>query len=372
MTDRTIPKKYADRRDFCVIAANRITQLRKFIGLEKVCSTQRIVVVLPGEEEKNITRLERFSRRVWVLGIIDVVAILSDLRCRVFALIPTKERNTFPADQSLILTHPWQRTKTCSLNDSGVTYFPKKISGLHNSNLDVFARAETIQKWSPFMHFLEVAMDARFNINTTVQSFGIADIPPYPPQIRVAYLLVQNWIGHFYTFSSYVESLELVHAVPRVVTTSVEWFRFSDELSVFAWFALIVALPLTAGTLYLLAHDSKDTVYVILFAVVQPFLGNSWGSGFLSLRGQVFFTIWLYCSVILNTSYMTTFLSQLTVPYNTYAIKSFDDLVKPGLPVRAHVHQNLAEHLEKSPFFKPLKNRTTFNLVASHKETAMT
>jgi len=75
----------------------------------------------------------------------------------------------------------------------------------------------------------------------------------------------------------------------------------------------------------------------------------------------MFSTLWLFFCVILTTSYTSTFLSQLIVPSTTDAIKSFDDLVKSGLPVHAHMHQNLAKHYETRPFFQPIMNRTTFH-----------
>jgi len=75
----------------------------------------------------------------------------------------------------------------------------------------------------------------------------------------------------------------------------------------------------------------------------------------------MFFTLWLFFCVILTTSYTSSFLSQLTVPSTTDAIKSFDDLVQSGLPVHAHMHKNLAKHFKTLPLFKPIMNRTTFH-----------
>jgi len=95
---------------------------------------------------------------------------------------------------------------------------------------------------------------------------------------------------------------------------------------------------------------------------VQPLFGISWGSDFLPWRGRVLFLIWLFFCVVLKTSYLTTFLSQLTVPNTTDAIKSFDDLVKSGLPVRARMHVRWAAHFVTLPLFQPVKDRTTFNV----------
>jgi len=202
-------------------------------------------------------------------------------------------------------------------------------------------------------------MKASFNLNTTVRNFPFKRAV-YPPQIHVANLRIQTQSLLNYTVSSNIETHELVYAVPRVSTASVEWFRILNELSAYVWFALIVILLLSVGTLYLLAHDGKDLVYIIMFTV-QPLFGFSWGTDFLSWRGRVIFATWLYFCVILSTSYMSTFLSKLTVPSTSDAIKSFDDLVKSGLPVRALMHENLAKNLVTLPLFQPIMNRTTFH-----------
>ena len=51
---------------------------------------------------------------------------------------------------------------------------------------------------------------------------------------------------------------------------------------------------------------------------------------------------------------------KLTVPSPVDAIKSYDDLVKSGLPVRAHIHGYLAEDFKTLPLFQGIRNRTTF------------
>ena len=71
---------------------------------------------------------------------------------------------------------------------------------------------------------------------------------------------------------------------------------------------------------------------------------------------NIFHTLAL--SLCHTTSYASTFLSQLTVPSITDAIKSFDDLFKSGLPVRAHMHQKLAKRYQTLPLFQPIINRT--------------
>jgi len=354
-----IQGEYVDRRHFCVIVAEKPAQLRAFLGRGRVCYRRKIVIVLPGNSVRNVSRLESLFNRSWKAGIIDVLVVLSDSRCRVFSIVASHEKDAFCDAPKFALTHSWEKSQSCSLNDSTVKYFPEyKISGLNNCKIDVLARLHVYRAWSTLLHFLEFAMDTRFNINTTVgESFPSRTY--YPPQIRVANMLLEESDPEDYILSSYIHTEERVYAVPRVLTVSVEWFRILNELSGNVWFALMVISLLSAGTSYLLADDGKDLVYVILFTV-QPLFEKSWEGHFLSWRGRMFFTLWLFFCVILTTSYTSTFLSQLTVPSTSDAIKSFEDLVKSGLPVYAHMHKSLAKHYQTLPLFEPIMNRTTF------------
>ena len=232
--------------------------------------------------------------RSWKAGI-DVVIVLSDERCRVFffSILPSEESRAVCDVPRFGLTHSWRRSHSCSFDDSGVKYLSEnKISGLNNCNIDVFAIKIALNAWSTLLHFLEFAMDARFNINTTIGDY-FSSHTKYPPQIRVAEAPLQESELERHILSSYIIIEEKMYAVPRVLTVSVEWFRILNELSGNVWFALIVISLLSAGTSYLLADDGKDLVYVILFTI-QPLFEKSWGGQFLTWRGRMFFTLWLF------------------------------------------------------------------------------
>jgi len=357
----TIKGAYVDRRDFCVIASETLRQLSAFLGRRRVCFAQKIVIVLPDRVGSDVTGLEKLFHRTWRVGIIDILVVLSDSRCRVFSIVSSAGRA--PCDvPKFALIHSWKRSPSCSFNDSGVTYFPhNKISSLHKCHLDVVARYNDFLHWRPLLRFLEVAINATFKINTTESIITKNGSIIYPPEIHVSDTHLSNRTAELNFMSPYIEVHELVYAVPRVLTVSVEWFRILNELSGYVWFALIVFLILSACTLYLLANDAKDPVYIILFTA-QPLFGMTWNSHFLSWRGRVFFTTWLFFCVVLSSSYMTTFLSKLTVPSTVNAIESFDDLLKSGLRVHAIMHDKLAQYFEASPFFQPIINRTTFYL----------
>jgi len=74
------------------------------------------------------------------------------------------------------------------------------------------------------MGFLEFAMNASFNINTTFENFTVPKHSSYRPQLQSAYLRVDNRTVQYDTFSSCIENHEIVYAIPRLLTVSVEWF----------------------------------------------------------------------------------------------------------------------------------------------------
>ena len=354
-----IQGEYVDRRHFCVTAVETLAQLDAFLGRRRVCFTQRIVIVLPGQFGGNVYSVQKMFNTSWKAGIMIVeVVVVSESSCREFSIVPSEETGSFWYAPRFALTHSWKRSQSCSSDDSEVKYFSEyKISGLNKCNIDVFASKSTLRAWSALLNFLEFTMDARFNTTTIGETF-----PSYKnntPSICAANLLLTEYDVKHYIVPSYIKIQEKVYVGPRELTVSVEWFRILNELSGNVWFALIVISLLSAGTLYLLAKDGKDFVYVILFTV-QPLFEKSWEGHFLSWRGRMFFTLWLFFCVILTTSYTSTFLSKLNVPPTTDAIKSFDDLVKSSLPVYAHMHKKVAKFYKTLPLFQPIINRTTF------------
>ena len=269
-------EKYGDRRHVCVIAAEKVTQLRAFLGRRRVCYTQRIVILLPGHLGRNVSSLDDLFQWSWRVGIFNVVVVLSDSRCRVFSIVPSEEKGAFCDAPRFALTHSWTRSQSCSFDDSEDEYFSgNEISGLNKCNLNVLARLDTLRSFSTLVRFLEFAMDARFNINTIKGNSSFPHDTKYPPQIRVANFALKESDLEYFVLSSYIQPGETVYAVPRVSTVSVEWFRMLNELSTNVWVALIVISLLSAGTSYLLADDGKDLVYVILFTV-QPLFEKSW------------------------------------------------------------------------------------------------
>ena len=71
----------------------------------------------------------------------------------------------------------------------------------------------------------------------------------------------------------------------------------------------------------------------------------------------MFFTLWLLFCFVLTSSYVCTLHSELTVPNTDDAIKSFDDLVKSNLPVRARIDSAFRDIFEASSYFHQIKHK---------------
>ena len=160
----------------------------------------------------------------WKAGITNVLVVLSDSRCRVFSIAPSGKSRAFCDAPKFALTQSWNRSQSCSFDDSGVKYFSEyQISGLNKCNLDVLTRVRTFTAWSTLLHFLEFAMNARFNINTTIgDNFPFSN---YSPQIRVAKMRLSKEDLEHYILSSYKIINEKVYAPqkPRYSRTSLSW-----------------------------------------------------------------------------------------------------------------------------------------------------
>jgi len=212
--------------------------------------------------------------------------------------------------------------------------------------------------WDPFVDFLQVAMNATFNINHTARfKGGHPGVNSILPRIFVSGFYARRGPLSYFVFPPFYDHDVMVYAVPRRRTSSVEWFRLVNELSDYTWLCLFVALVPSIGFIYLFTIGSKDFVSVVLLTV-QPLLQQSWHSRFLSRRGEIIGSFWLLFCFVLNSSYLCTLLSQLTVPSTSDAIKSFDDLVKSNLPVHARIHdQALITYERESKYLCQIKDK---------------
>jgi len=335
-------------RDFYVIVADNSTHVLNFLkNTRGIASNGKFVLMFPGPVSGGQFGLKSLFFNGWIAGKKDIVVLMSDdALCSVYSYIPVKDRGNYYNNTVPVLFHNWTR-ETRTRNHTGVKYFSeRKPSNLNQSSIDVYIELENFY-WDPFVDFLQVAMNATFNINHTARfKGGDPGVDSILPRIFVSGFYARRGPLSYFVFPPFYGLTDMVYAVPRRLTSSVEWFRLVNELSGYTWLCLFVALVLSLGVIYLFTTGSRDFASIVLFTV-QPLLQQSWHSRFLSQRGQIVGSFWLLFCFVLNSSYLCTLLSQLTVPSTSDAIKSFDDLVKSNVPVHATIHDHVLSMYER-------------------------
>jgi len=174
--------------------------------------------------------------------------------------------------------------------------------------------------WDSFIDFVKVAMNATFNINrTSTFSRGFPEIKRPLPRIFVSSFLASPTARRMFVLPPFLHKTDVVYAVPRMLSSTVEWFRLVNELSDYVWYCLLTSLLFSIVFLYLLLEGRKDLAYVVLFTL-QPLLGQYSRDDFLS-RARIFLATWLLSFFVLQAGYLCTLLSTMSVPSNDDAIK---------------------------------------------------
>jgi len=353
-----IPTQPLDRRDFCVIAHENITSvLSVFERNSTTCRDGKIILSLPDVAADDLPSLEALFKLAWIAGVIDLVAVVSGPKCRVFSAVPFKKSAKNCNDSTPVLINSWDRESTCNFTNDTVIYFPEnKVSSLDSCSVDVIVTKSAFKYWSPLIKFLEVAMNATFNIDVTTRSISSDDPGCELPTIYISTRTADE-SAMSYTLSSYFKATEMMYAVPHRPIASVQSFRLLNELSSYVWYGLIVAVVAGIATLFHLVEGRKDFVYVVLLGV-QPLVGTAWSADFLPWRGRVFFAMWHLFCLIMSAAYLCEFLSEMTVPFTEDAIKSYADLVKSDIPIHARIHEStIGSYRAFSPYFNEIQSR---------------
>jgi len=367
LKNNTLNSKHSDARHFCVIAGDNITDLIAVFKANRNCKKEKIILTFPGAPEPS--QMRNVFWIAWNFGITDIVIVSDDLLCRVFTYFPIKAPRCF--NMSPFLMASWKRNSTCK-NESFV-FFPRKILSLSSCELNVIIHNSSWYYWRTFVEYLEVAMNSTFVTSYVKLSY---DNSLRPSTLRVFVWLPYTYLTNLYVLPSYFYSIEYAYAVPRVLVTSVDWFRLFSELSYQVWIGLSIALIAVIGTFYYFMKGGGDLAYAVLFSV-QPLLGTSWElrGNLLSLHGRVLFTSWLFFCLIVSSSYLCTLLSLLTVSFTSGAINTFEGLVRSELPVHAALLNSSVKHFEAGPYFKPIKKklvlidpRSQFQMVQKHRQ----
>jgi len=344
-----------------VIAGDNPTHILSFFEEDRyVCETGgKFALTFPSPASGDLYGLDHLFYALWKAGKTDIVVALTDWRCRIFSYVPIKGKDNYIRSTSPTLVHSWARNSSYSFNKKVVTYFRnRKISNLHTCSIDVLVRTD-FNLYDPLIDFLQVAMNASFNISRTIvfiSQDSIKDISRLLPVIEVSLFLTSHVSGRHFILPPFFETEDAVYVVPRKLVSSILWFRLINELSDYVWCGLIISLMLSVGVFYLYLKRTKDFAYLVLFSV-QLFFGPSWSAHSLPWRGRVFFTLWLLFCFVLTSSYVCTLHSELTVPNTDDAIKSFDDLIKSNLPVRARIDSAFRNIFEASSYFHQIKHK---------------
>jgi len=156
--------------DFFVIAGDNPTHILSFFEEDRyVCETGgKFVLTFPSPASGDLSGLHHLFYALWRAGKTDIVVVLTDWRCRIFSYVPIKGQDNYIRSISSTLVHSWARNSSCTFNESAVTYFRnKRISNLQNSIIDVLVRSD-FNLYDPLIDFLQVAMNASFNITHTL------------------------------------------------------------------------------------------------------------------------------------------------------------------------------------------------------------
>jgi len=336
--NRKVSIEPLDKRALCVMAADNVTHVRNLLLSNLFCLQEKIVFVFPATLNDSHD-LEKVFAVTWEAGIADVVIVLAGAVCHVFNYIPIHERcGTQYPDLTPLLITSWARNSTVPGEFTKAKYFKdKKISNLHHCLVQVLVKSEVLLAWSPVLDFLQVAMNATFNLTLTPVHPDYTQLRP--SEIQVTPILVFDRSAERWILPAYLFYEENIFAVPRVPVRSLGWSRLFNELSTNVWYPLMGTLVTTVGVLYLLIQGEKDLVALIFF-VIRPLVIAPQSVNFLSWRGRIFFVNWLMFCFILQSSYLCTFLSELTVPSTADALNSLDDLLESILPVHTALHVN--------------------------------
>jgi len=350
-----------DRRHFCVMAGHNISHLHDVFLSNPDCSKEKNVLVVPSGPSSESHSLEKVFLAAWEVGIIDIAVVVSDSLCRVHTYVPIREhgRQQCP-DLTPVLISSWAKDSEASIIESSVTFFPpNKISSLHLCEIQVVVKSDVRHFLSPALGFLEKAMNATFNISVIPYHPNLFN-KLRPSEIQVTPVLVHEILSVKCVLPSYLRFEENIFAVPRVPPSSLQWFRLFSELSACVWYGLITTTLVMTGLLYFLNSGDRDFAFVVLF-VLQPLLVTPRQGNFLCCHGKVVFIMWLLFCFILQSSYLCTFLSELTVPSTADTLKSLDDLLKTALPIHVGLHLD-AETLP----FDPLQSKALLSKIHAH------
>jgi len=108
--DRDVSVRPYDRRDFCIITADDISQMLLILLSNHFCRKEKSVLVFPRTESGDPPDLEELFSAAWKIGMSDVVVILPGSLCRVYTYFPIHAVSTpHCPDLTPVLIASWAR-----------------------------------------------------------------------------------------------------------------------------------------------------------------------------------------------------------------------------------------------------------------------
>ena len=213
--DNKVPFAAADGRNLWVMAGDNVSHLLDYFSSNHSCFNERIVDAFP-RESSVIPVLEKIFTAAWKAGTADIVVVVSDSLCRVFTSNPINEQSSSSCPAvTPVLVSSWAQGFS-PINDSNLTYFPeKRISNLHLCPVRVVVLRVSKLYWTPVLDFLEVAMNATFNI-TLLSKIPSILIKLRPSEIQVTPMIVHEIMSVKCFIPLFLFYSDNIFAVPRV------------------------------------------------------------------------------------------------------------------------------------------------------------
>jgi len=294
----------------------------------------------------------------WNLGVIDIVLVLRDsLICRVFTYTPFTEGGDC-YDTSPVILHSWESGRPPVLNLS-IVYFPEyKISNLHGCDLTSnFYRASIATLWDPVTELLSVGLNA----NLQDHRYRHGDDVRTLSGLIVTHVELRAGMTEFVYVPYFTVTSQLVLAVPNYLK-SFQWFRIVNELSPAVWCGALLSFTASVITFFFYLKSRLGCVDVVVFTF-QSCLNGPRPPNDMRWDLRMFFFIWLlFCFTLLST-YLCTFLSELTAPSTAYSINTLSDFLQSGIVIRVTLKSKNVSSITRifeNPRYEPLKKHVRY------------
>jgi len=309
----------------------------------------------------------------WQLGITDVVVVKNrENMCFIYSYFPFSKNkcfNTFP-----VLMSSWEKRLSGNINITQM-FFPDKLSDLYSCPLQIEYGKETrdagyVIRWAGLVPFLLKAMKATPRIIDQIDG-------DYPNVIHKRTDIL------FDIFYQNVERLQKFVFSPVSSTTTsgicfpdekrpvVEWSRILNEFSRSVWCGVLICATVVVSYVYFVFYKRTknigsvvlETLRELLNAPVPMFPVTRW-------QDRVCLPLWWYFCFLLNSAYLSSLKSKVTVPYIDHPINSIEEFQKLDIPIHVTkaTYKFTTETLLSDHKYKPITDKLVVFRNLSHND----